>query len=189
MVTTLVVIYTTGAQPTPTIGTDCHITLTHPDVNGGEPYGFILSSMSPSRPEGIQVTRQVFSEVVSFYDTGMRVWIHFDILLADHMLNPDGSEHTQSRADMYSMLLNFLDQKDSISLTSAIGTFVNLGAPGLHRTRETLCSLFNPLLPAQQHRILLSTHRPHNTRSINLGWFANMGNLILAVTIATRSDT
>ena len=40
----------------PTIGTDCHITLSHPDVNGGQPYGFILSPETRSRPEGIQVT-------------------------------------------------------------------------------------------------------------------------------------
>jgi len=114
----------------PTIGTDCHITLTHPAVNGGLPYGFILSEQTRSRPEGIQVTREVFSEEVAFYDTGMRVWIHFDIMLADFLVNPNGSKHTQTRADSYAMLLQYLDQKDSINLESPIGTFVGLGALG-----------------------------------------------------------
>lgn len=114
----------------PTIGTDCHITLAHPDVNGGLPYGFILSTETRSRPEGIQITREVFSDVVAFYDTGMRVWIHFDLMLSDLLIDPNGQRHTADRATMYAMLLQFLDQKEAINLESAVGTFVNLGALG-----------------------------------------------------------
>ena len=135
----------------PTIGTDCHITLTHPDVNDGDPYGFILSPTSPSRPEGIQVTRQVFSEVVSFYDTGMRVWIHFDIILADHLMNPDGSEHTESRADMYPMLLEYLDQKDSISPDLRNRNFCEPRSPGLHRPEKHFAT--NSILYCQLNNI------------------------------------
>ena len=37
----------------PTIGTDCHLTLKHDDLNGGAAYGFLLDPAS-RYPEGLR---------------------------------------------------------------------------------------------------------------------------------------
>jgi len=57
----------------PTIGQDCHITLTHPAVNAGQPYGFLVNEEpgESTRPGGIQITRQVNS------DGNILVWVLF----------------------------------------------------------------------------------------------------------------
>lgn len=108
----------------PVIGSDCHITLQHPAVNAGQPYGFFLDRNSRSRPEGIAITRQVITGL------GLCVWVYFDILLADGLLNPDGSLHAASRETMYAMLMQYLEKTDGIILTTPIGALLDLGAVG-----------------------------------------------------------
>jgi hypothetical protein len=108
----------------PTIGQDCHITLTHPLVNGGQPYGFLVNENGGTRPGGVQITH----EVDTYGST--RLWIYFDILLADNVINPDGSFRQTTRQADYAMLLAYLSQLDSIQLDTPIGVFLNLGAIG-----------------------------------------------------------
>jgi hypothetical protein len=110
----------------PTIGQDCHITLTHSALNGGQPYGFLINEEpgESTRPGGIQITRQVNS------DGGILVWVLFDILLADRATNPDGSTHAFTRQQDYNMLMQYLAQTSNIILTSFMGAIVNLFAVG-----------------------------------------------------------
>jgi hypothetical protein len=108
----------------PTIGQDCHITLNHPDVNGGQAYGFLVNENGGTRPGGVEITHEVDT-----YGT-TRLWLYFDILLADFAVNPDGSIHQATRSQDYTMLLQYLSQLDSIMLATPIGTFLNLGAVG-----------------------------------------------------------
>ena len=110
----------------PSIGQDCHLTLTHPAVNGGQPYGFLLNEEpgENTRPGGVQITRQVSS------DGSILVWILFDVLMADHAINPDGSVHQASRIEDYHMLMEYLSQGSGIILTSPIGAILNLFAVG-----------------------------------------------------------
>ncbi|MBI9043377.1 MAG: hypothetical protein JEZ06_02755, partial [Anaerolineaceae bacterium] len=108
-----------------TVGEDCHITLMHEDVNGGAAYGFVLDPDSRARPEGVQMTREVVGDETEEFTT---VWIHFDVLLADELINPDGSLHTESRSEMYSKLLEYLDKREGVNLDMCMGTIMNLGA-------------------------------------------------------------
>ncbi len=108
----------------PTIGQDCHITLTHPLVNGGQAYGFLVNENGGTRPGGVEITHEVDT-----YGT-TRLWLYFDILLADFAINPDGSIHQATRQADYSRLLQYLSQLDSIQLATPIGVFLNLGAIG-----------------------------------------------------------
>ena len=108
----------------PTPGADCHITLAHPLVNAGDPYGFILDQERPTRPGGIAIKRQIAS------DGSQRVWVYFDILLADDLLNPNGSRHTKSRGEMYARWLEYMAQPGGLALGSALGVLLNLGALG-----------------------------------------------------------
>ncbi len=113
----------------PTLGTDCHITLTHPLVNGGAPYGFLLDPHSRRRPAGVMISREVVSDDL-LIPGGVRINASFDVLLADLLINPDGSTHTASRLQDYARLLEYLDQQEEIALETEAGTLVNLGALG-----------------------------------------------------------
>lgn len=108
----------------PVIGQDCHITLAHQSIDSGVAYGFLVSADNKIIPEGVRVNREVISDGLT------AVWIHADILLANSMKNPDGSMHTQTRAQMYAKLLQFLQMTSGIELSTPIGTYTNLGALG-----------------------------------------------------------
>lgn len=106
------------------IGQNCHIKLSHAAVNGGAPYGFLVNIQGGTRPGGVQITHEVDS-----YGT-TRLWVYFDVLLADHAINPDGSAHEASRLADYAQLLQYLSQLSGIELETPIGTFIDLGAIG-----------------------------------------------------------
>ena len=108
----------------PILGEDCHITLTHADINGGEPYGFIVNEENGTRPGGVQITHEVDT-----YGT-TRLWLYFDVVLSDNSINPDGSAHTPTRNEDYVMLLQYLGKLDGLILTTPVGSFLNLGAIG-----------------------------------------------------------
>ncbi len=106
------------------IGQNCHITLTHPTINAGFPYGFLVELQNGTRPGGVQITHEVDGYGIT------RLWIYFDVLLSDNSINPDGSDHLANRATDYGMLMQYLSQLDSLVLATPIGAFVNLGAMG-----------------------------------------------------------
>jgi hypothetical protein len=109
----------------PVIGQDCHITLTHADVNSGSPYGFLVDDDEKgTRPGGVQITHEVDSAGTT------RLWLYFDVLLSDNSINPDGSIHSPTRTADYAALLQYLGKMDGIILDTPIGSFLNLGAVG-----------------------------------------------------------
>ena len=108
----------------PTIGHDCHITLNHPNVNGGLPYGFLVDEENNTRPGGVQITREVAS------DGSTRVFVLFDIVLADNSINPDGTKHAYDRMMDYIKLTQYLQQLSGIELNTPIGIYSNLFAIG-----------------------------------------------------------
>jgi hypothetical protein len=106
-----------------TIGTDCHMAITHADVNGGLPYGFLLDSQNDLGP-AVSLQREVDAEGT------ISVRIFFRVLLADDMVNPDGTVHAQSMAQMYAKLCEYLAKTDGMTVEGAIGVFSNCGAQG-----------------------------------------------------------
>lgn len=116
----------------PAIGKDCHLILQHEEVNGGQPYGFVCPKDHSPREGGVQVVRQVTSDSTdeTNFTTGTQLWLNFDVLLADDLVNPDGSRHTASRSADYTILLDFLSQPQGIALTTPAGIYTNLGALG-----------------------------------------------------------
>lgn len=114
------------------IGEDCHLILQHPDVNGGDPYGFLCPKDNSHRELGVQVTREVVSDSTDETNaiTGTQLWLNFDLILADDLYDPNGEKHPKSRAADYAMLTLFLAQPAGIALTTPAGTYTNLGALG-----------------------------------------------------------
>lgn len=107
------------------LGNNCHIKLSHPLVNGGAAVGFILE------PPGVKIERKVYTD-----GTGERVWVSFDVLLADRLLNPDGSRHTDPKTTMYGWLMDYLTRTSGISLELSSGVITGLGAVGFTAEEE-----------------------------------------------------
>jgi hypothetical protein len=108
----------------PKIGEDCDLTLTHPDVNSGVPYGFVLTPDPANKTSAVSIQREISAEGV------ITVYIFFTLILADFMNNPDGSPHSDSRALMYSMLLNYLSQTSGLTIGTFMGSWLGIGPLG-----------------------------------------------------------
>jgi len=123
------------------IGIDCDIALTHPEVNGGEPYGFILTPDPTHGRSGVSIQREVNA------GTGeIHIYIFFTIMLADDLLNPDGSEHVDNREVMYAMLLEYLGKNSQICVSTVLGTWLGIGPLGhsateLHLIKGSMVSV------------------------------------------------
>jgi len=107
-----------------TIGTDCDIIMEHPDVNGGDPYGFVLAPDASNKGSSVSVQRELDE------DDEIQIYIFFTILLADQLKNPDGSMHVETREVMYTMLLEYLEQTEDLSIGTFMGTWLGIGPMG-----------------------------------------------------------
>jgi len=108
----------------PILVKDCHILLSHPEIEDGEDYGFLLAEDQGIKSGGVQMTREVDSKGTA------RLWLHFDVLIADRAVNPDGALRQQTRAQDYAMLCRFLSKRERVAITSPAGTLLALGAVG-----------------------------------------------------------
>ena len=111
---------------TPTIGLDCHLVLQHPDINTGAALGFLLQP-DPRNPQAgpvVQIQRETDSAGASTSK------VYFSVILADGLVNPDGTLHSEDRATMYAGLVEYLQKPDSILLGFAGGWITNLEAIG-----------------------------------------------------------
>ena len=115
----------------PILGEDCDLILIHPDVNDGDPYGFVLTPQG-DRASGIAIQREIDD------DGETLIYLFFTPMLADDLKNPDGSAHADDRSTMYAMLLDYLDQNEDISVGTVIGTFMGIGPLGHSATEMHL---------------------------------------------------
>ena len=111
---------------TPVIGSDCHLTLTHPLVNTNAAVGFLLQPdpRSPNAGPVVQLQRETASDGTSTSK------VYFTAILADNLVNPNGTLHTMTRAEMYTFLVEFLQQPNDILLGYGGGWLTNLAAIG-----------------------------------------------------------
>jgi hypothetical protein len=112
----------------PTIGTDCHLTITHPDVNSGAAYGFILQAEDKNYGPAVSVQRQLN------VDESINVKMFFTIILADNLITADGSYSTLTRADMYAKLHEYLTKPSGLIITTSVGVYTDIGAGGFSAT-------------------------------------------------------
>lgn len=112
-----------------TIGTDCDVIFLHQEVNNGVGYGFILSADASGRA-GVSVQKSVDADGVT------SIYLFLTVVCADDMKNPDGSDHTPTRAQDYAKLLEYLTKTDGLAIISVIGTFAGVAGLG-HASTET----------------------------------------------------
>lgn len=106
------------------VGENCHMILTHASVNGGSPYGFILRGENKDYGPDVSIQREVSS------DGTVAVRVFFDVLLADDLVNPDGSKHSDAKAAMYAMLTGYLGKLDDMTMETSIGVIADLKGTG-----------------------------------------------------------
>lgn len=106
------------------LGTDCDLILVHPSVNSGDPYGFVLTPDSIHKSSAVSIQREITALGVT------SIYIFFTVILADDLKNPNGSDHTATREQMYTMLLDFLSQSSGLSVGTVLGTWLGIGPLG-----------------------------------------------------------
>jgi len=106
-----------------TLGKNCDVRFTHPDVNSGEPYGFLFAYDPSVRGNSLSVQRVVDKGVIT-------IRVYFTLLLADDLKNHDGSVHAETRAEMYAQLLEYLEQIDSLAIDTVVGVFAGMVSTG-----------------------------------------------------------
>jgi hypothetical protein len=153
-----------------TIGTDCDITLQHAEVNGGEPVGFLLAlpENQKLKPYGPAINLQYETLQSSLGDPETVFHVYVNILLADHLQNPDGSTHTETAFQMRGWLMDLVSKHSEIYLTTRFGVYANL---------KTLSETINTLIGYQVYPMMeynqyaeIETARVHlTTRSGSFG--------------------
>ena len=106
-----------------TLGKNCDVRFTHPDVNSGQPYGFLFAYDSSVRGNSLSVQRVVDNGVIT-------IRVYFTLIMADDLKNHDGSHHTEQRAEMYARLLEYLKQPDSLAIDTVVGVFAGMVSTG-----------------------------------------------------------
>lgn len=122
------------------LGVDCDIALYHPSINSGDPYGFVLTPDPTHDRSGVSIQREVDEE------GEITIYIFFTIMIADDLINPDGSEHSQDRQAMYDMLLQYLGMTSNLAVSTVMGTWLGIGPIGhsateLHLVNGSFISL------------------------------------------------
>ena len=123
-----------------TIGQDCDLILIHPDVNSGDPYGFVLTPDQNNSPSAVSIQREITAE------GEITIYIFFTLILADDLHNPDGSEHAESRAIMYTMLLSYLSKTSDLTIGTVMGNWLGIGPLGhaateMHMPKASIISV------------------------------------------------
>lgn len=116
----------------PEINVDCHIMLEHENVNSGNPYGFLLVSNNEGVAFSIQ--REAYNEGGGVYTD--EVYFYMTMALADDLMNPDGTQHVETRDEMMEKIIEFLSERTNISLHTILGTYVGLHAVGHVSTED-----------------------------------------------------
>jgi len=114
---------------TGTIGVDCDIQLFHAHVDSGEPYPFILEARHPTYGPTLQIHHNVTQDETGAYEDERQVW--FSVMIADDLVNPDGSKHADTATNMQSKLLQIILEHTEIGVVSHNGVITGLRTTGL----------------------------------------------------------
>jgi hypothetical protein len=117
----------------PTLGQDCELLLYHSLVQGGQPLGLLLDH-SRQYHGSISVYRSAYRAADgAFQDQQV---ISFTVLLADDLVNPDGSLHVNGASAEYGQLFDILNQRSEIGVITPEGIFSGLYSSGNYSLEE-----------------------------------------------------
>lgn len=159
----------------PIIGKDCDITLCHPSINSGVPYGFILTPDPTHGRSGVSIQREIDPD-----SDAVNIYLFFSVMLADDLKNPNGSDHDDNRETMYLKLLEYLDQRSEVCIDTVLGTWLGVGSTGhsateLHLINGSILSIkftniteYHP--PSDSDLVLASFWQPDIPGANALTW-------------------
>jgi hypothetical protein len=112
-------------------GVNCHIALSHPEIDDGSPFGFLLDDSKEAGP-AVSVQREAVRQDDGTYVDHQKFF--FTVILADRLPNPDNSIHQENAAAMYAALLRYLGEHSSLALLMPNSSFSGLYAAGHYAT-------------------------------------------------------
>jgi hypothetical protein len=108
-------------------GIDCHIALSHAEINGGVPYGFLLDESKDAGP-AVSIQREAVKQDDGTFTDSQKYF--FTVVLGDRLTNPDNSLHPQTGAEMYVALMQYLGKHSCLALLTPTASFSGLFASG-----------------------------------------------------------
>lgn len=110
----------------PTPGIDCDITLTHADVNAGEPLGFVLQAANTRTGPQVRIHHEVYTDAQAQPFAVRHLW--FDVLIADDLLAPNGSRLGSPASALLTHLTAIAAAYSNIALNTRLGVISGLYA-------------------------------------------------------------
>lgn len=117
----------------PTLGQDCEVMLYHSEVSSSQPLGLLLDH-SRLYHGSISVYRSAYRVADgSFQDQQV---ISFTVLIADGLVNPNGSLHMATANNDYNQLFEILARRSEIGMITPEGIFSGLYSSGNYSLEE-----------------------------------------------------
>jgi hypothetical protein len=114
-----------------TPGVDCHIALSHPQINNGSPHGFLLDDSKEAGP-AVSIQREAVRQDDGTFVDNQKFF--FTVILGDRLPNPYNSLHQENAAGMYAALMQYLGTHSGLALLTPTGSFSGLFASGHYAT-------------------------------------------------------
>jgi hypothetical protein len=105
------------------VGSNCDVALFHPEVDGGEPVGLLCEAKVKYGPP-VTVHWEAYSEADGTISEVRHLW--FTALIADDLVNPDGSKHAETGVEMYAKLVEIVMKHKGIGLITQLGAITGL---------------------------------------------------------------
>ncbi len=112
-------------------GVNCHIALSHPQINNAVPFGFLLDDSKEAGP-AVSIQREAVRQDDGSYTDNQKFF--FTVILGDRLPNPDNSIHQENAAGMYAALMQYLSRHANLALLTPTGSFSGLFASGHYAT-------------------------------------------------------
>jgi len=109
------------------VGKNCDVALFHPDVNGGQPVGFICEAKVKYGPP-VTVHWEAYSEWDNSVSDVRHLW--FTVLIGDDLVNPDGSKHEAGAEETYLKLVEIITRHSGIGMINRLGAITGLKSSG-----------------------------------------------------------
>ncbi len=102
--------------------------LAHPEVDGGQPVGFLVEPKNEKYGPAVQVHWEKYTNADGSFSDVRHLWA--TVMIADQLQNPNGSLHQETGAEMYSKLIELLTKPDQITLVTRMGAIAGLVGSG-----------------------------------------------------------
>jgi hypothetical protein len=109
------------------VGVNCDVALWHPDVDAGEPMGFLVEPKVKYGPP-VTIHWEAYSEADGSVSDVRHLW--FVVMLEEGGTNPDGSIHVETVAQMSAKLVAIVMKHSGIGLITRIGAITGLKSSG-----------------------------------------------------------